>query len=161
MTGRIFFGSRGAPGGDGQPTANPTWRALQYEDRTDAHVHKVLAASAASSGNGSNGNGTTTKHGGNGGKKPQGGSLKPPKLTPLGRGDVPPSSVGGGTDVRELFCDVVIVGSGAGAFFVLLLMMDGPFVCIRMCVVCVCIYVGRWSCFHFFLHPIHRKPDPH
>lgn len=100
MAGRIFFGSRGPPGPDGNPSENPTWKALRYEDRDEQHVQRVLS-------------GGTSKGKGNGGKKPV--PLKEPKLKPLKKGDVPPSSVGGGTDVRELFCDVVIVGSGAGA----------------------------------------------
>lgn len=105
MTGRIFFGSRGPPGADGAPTANPTWNALRYEDRNEQHVQRVLSGGGSGNGNG-NGKGN--------GKKPA--PLKEPKLKPLKKGDVPPSSVGGGTDVRELFCDVVIVGSGAGAY---------------------------------------------
>lgn len=97
MAGRIFFGSRGPPGADGNPTENPTWKALRYEDRDEQHVQRVLSS------------GKSQSHG----KKPV--PLKEPKLKPLKKEDVPPSSVGGGTDVRELFCDVVIVGSGAGA----------------------------------------------
>ncbi len=124
MTGRVFFGSRGDGEDAGKP--NPTWNALRYEDRTEAHVLKVLSGSS------SNGNGSGKwGKGGLGGKKPAPSSsasaLKPPQLAPLKRGDVPPSSVGGGTDVRELFCDVVIVGSGAGA-------------CLRACFACLLCY---------------------
>jgi hypothetical protein len=117
MAGRLFFGSRW----DGEDTKkeNPTWKALRYEDRTEAHVHKVLAAATdgKGSGNGSGNGSSGKKKGAEAAGAAAGASLlKPPKLAPLKKGDVPPSSVGGGTDVRELFCDVVIVGSGAGAW---------------------------------------------
>lgn len=103
MTGRVYFGSRGEEEGKD----NPTWKALNYEDRTEAHVQQVLH------GKGGNGNGTKTTNGGKS-KEPPALGLKPPKLSPLKKGDMPPSSVSGEADVRELFCDVVIVGSGAG-----------------------------------------------
>ena len=87
MTGRVYFASRDVPPttADGCPT-NPAWVALGYEDRTRAKVKQVM------------------------GKE----SLRTPQLKPMHKEAIPPSCVGGGTDVRELTCDVVIVGSGAG-----------------------------------------------
>jgi len=87
MTGRVYFASRDVPPttADGCPT-NPSWVALGYEDRTRAKVKQVMGKD----------------------------SLRTPQLKPLHKEAIPPSCVGGGTDVRELTCDVVIVGSGAG-----------------------------------------------
>jgi len=87
MAGRIYFAARDTPPSTpgGTPT-NPSWTALGYQDRTRDRVRSVM------------------------GGKP----LRKPQLHPLRRDSIPPSCVGGGTDVRELSCDVVIVGSGAG-----------------------------------------------
>ena len=97
ITGRCHFGPRGASGGSdngSSSTNNPTWKAIGYEDRTSETVDKVL--------NGS----------GNGKKKQQ---LREPKLKPANKATATGlSAAGGGADVREVRCDVVIVGSGAG-----------------------------------------------
>jgi len=87
MTGRVYFASRDThpSTADGCPT-NPAWVALKYQDRTRAKVKEIMAKE----------------------------QLRTPQLKPVQKESIPPSCVGGGTDVRELSCDVVIVGSGAG-----------------------------------------------
>ncbi len=95
MTGRIYFGARDQAAEEAEAASsktkatptNPAWVSLCYEDRTPEVVHKVAGGAKA---------------------------LPKPKLTPLQKEAINPSAVGGGTDVRELNCDVVIVGSGAG-----------------------------------------------